>query len=93
MAVSKQASSVTIAADYKMGHIMIRRVIHWLGALLLALPLIACSSAAGEQSQPHTATPKGKAPMVKLTTNFGVITLELDAEKAPKTVANFLQYV
>ena len=31
--------------------------------------------------------------MVKLTTNFGDITLELDAEKAPITVANFLQYV
>lgn len=31
--------------------------------------------------------------MVKLHTNFGVITLELDAEKAPITVANFLEYV
>ncbi len=31
--------------------------------------------------------------MVKLHTNFGTITLELDAEKAPKTVANFLEYV
>lgn len=31
--------------------------------------------------------------MVKLQTNFGTITLELDAEKAPQTVANFLQYV
>jgi peptidyl-prolyl cis-trans isomerase B (cyclophilin B) len=31
--------------------------------------------------------------MVKLHTNFGVITLELDAEKAPETVANFEQYV
>mgnify|MGYP001764776796 CR=1 FL=1 len=31
--------------------------------------------------------------MVKLHTSLGVITLELDAEKAPKTVANFLQYV
>ncbi|NTV10690.1 MAG: peptidyl-prolyl cis-trans isomerase [Zoogloea sp.] len=30
---------------------------------------------------------------VKLHTNFGTITLELDAEKAPKTVANFLAYV
>ncbi len=30
--------------------------------------------------------------MVKLHTNFGDITLELDAEKAPKTVANFLAY-
>ncbi len=31
--------------------------------------------------------------MIKLTTNHGVITLELDAEKAPKTVANFIAYV
>lgn len=31
--------------------------------------------------------------MVKLHTNFGEITLELDADKAPNTVANFLQYV
>jgi peptidyl-prolyl cis-trans isomerase B (cyclophilin B) len=31
--------------------------------------------------------------VVKLHTNFGEITLELDAEKAPKTVANFIHYV
>jgi peptidyl-prolyl cis-trans isomerase B (cyclophilin B) len=31
--------------------------------------------------------------MIKLTTNHGVITLELDAEKAPKSVANFIAYV
>jgi peptidyl-prolyl cis-trans isomerase B (cyclophilin B) len=31
--------------------------------------------------------------MVKLHTNHGIITLELDAAKAPDTVANFLQYV
>lgn len=30
---------------------------------------------------------------VKLHTNFGVITLELDHEKAPETAANFEQYV
>jgi len=30
--------------------------------------------------------------MVKLNTNHGTIVLELDADKAPKTVANFLQY-
>jgi peptidyl-prolyl cis-trans isomerase B (cyclophilin B) len=30
--------------------------------------------------------------MVKLHTNHGTITLELNAEKAPKTVENFLQY-
>ncbi len=31
--------------------------------------------------------------MIKLTTNHGVITLELDSAKAPKTAANFLAYV
>jgi peptidyl-prolyl cis-trans isomerase B (cyclophilin B) len=31
--------------------------------------------------------------MIKLTTNHGTITLELDAEKAPKTAANFIAYV
>lgn len=33
------------------------------------------------------------ALQVRLETNFGNITLELDNEKAPKTVANFLSYV
>ncbi|HLU61619.1 MAG TPA: peptidylprolyl isomerase [Gammaproteobacteria bacterium] len=31
--------------------------------------------------------------MVKLHTNYGLISIELDEQKAPKTVANFLQYV
>jgi peptidyl-prolyl cis-trans isomerase B (cyclophilin B) len=31
--------------------------------------------------------------VVKFSTNFGDFTLELDAEKAPITVANFLKYV
>jgi peptidyl-prolyl cis-trans isomerase B (cyclophilin B) len=31
--------------------------------------------------------------VIKLHTNHGVIALELDAEKAPKTVANFVAYV
>jgi peptidyl-prolyl cis-trans isomerase B (cyclophilin B) len=31
--------------------------------------------------------------MVKLHTTLGIITLELDQQKAPDTVANFLQYV
>ena len=31
--------------------------------------------------------------MVKLHTNFGIIALDLDAERAPETVKNFLAYV
>jgi peptidyl-prolyl cis-trans isomerase B (cyclophilin B) len=43
----------------------------------------------------HASTPatKGKMKMVKLHTNHGIITLQLDAEKAPLTVQNFLDYV
>lgn len=41
-------------------------------------------------STPET---KGKMKMVKLHTNHGTITLQLDAEKAPLTVKNFLDYV
>lgn len=33
------------------------------------------------------------SPQVSLKTNMGEIVLELDQEKAPKSVANFLQYV
>ena len=40
----------------------------------------------------HSST-QGKPTMVKLHTNMGVITLQLDAEKAPNTVKNFLEYV
>src|SRR5260370_19546118 len=31
--------------------------------------------------------------MVRLQTNFGIIALDLDAERAPETVKNFLAYV
>ncbi|MBM3373765.1 MAG: peptidyl-prolyl cis-trans isomerase [Betaproteobacteria bacterium] len=31
--------------------------------------------------------------MIRLHTNFGLIEIELDAEKAPETAANFTQYV
>ena len=40
----------------------------------------------------HSLT-QGKRTMVKLHTNLGTITLQLDAEKAPNTVKNFLEYV
>ena len=37
--------------------------------------------------------PAAHAQTVKLATSMGDIVVELDAEKAPKTVANFVQYV
>ena len=39
------------------------------------------------------AQDKAAAPRVLLATSLGDITIQLDAEKAPKTVANFLDYV
>lgn len=43
--------------------------------------------------QPTYSLTQGNKTMVKLHTNHGVITLQLDAEKAPNTVKNFLDYV
>jgi peptidyl-prolyl cis-trans isomerase B (cyclophilin B) len=43
--------------------------------------------------QPSTINGKSSMVKVKLHTNYGIITLELDAEKAPVTVKNFLEYV
>jgi peptidyl-prolyl cis-trans isomerase A (cyclophilin A) len=40
-----------------------------------------------------TAVLAADAPQVSLKTSMGEIVLELDQEKAPKTVGNFLQYV
>ncbi len=52
------------------------------------LALMLCS-----MMQSTYSLTQGKQKMVKLHTNHGVITLQLDAEKAPNTVKNFLDYV
>lgn len=41
----------------------------------------------------HIAIADSATPRVRLKTSMGVITLELDAQRAPLTVKNFLQYV
>ena len=59
-------------------------------ALMLSCLLFSNAYAATQKSQ--TPTLKGKHTMIKLHTSHGIITLELDAEKAPITVKNFLDY-
>ena len=53
-----------------------------LAGLALSAGLFAATGASAQTS-----------PQVELKTSLGAIVLELDAAKAPKTVANFLQYV
>ncbi len=63
--------------------------------LAACLPLAACAQPQSQpSSQPQGCTPKGNAPMkVKLTTSMGPIVIELDREKAPISVDNFVKYV
>jgi peptidyl-prolyl cis-trans isomerase B (cyclophilin B) len=62
--------------------------------------LFACAVPASVTAAPATpsSTPKGNHamsthPRVALHTNQGLVVITLDAEKAPKSVANFLTYV
>ena len=52
-------------------------------AAVATFTLLAFSAHAGDNMHPH----------VRLKTSFGDIVLELDREKAPKSVENFLAYV
>lgn len=71
--------------------ILTRNVIFLLGLLLAASSTLASAQATNPSSTQGTTMSTN--PQVLLQTNKGNITLELDAEKAPKTVANFLNYV
>lgn len=55
--------------------------------------LLLCCAILPAHAQPKNFSTHGKKTMVKLHTNHGTITLQLDAEKAPLTVKNFLDYV
>ena len=63
----------------------------------LALTALFSIAAPAQAQAPAAAAKPGpvaaQAPQVKLVTSLGDIVLELDPAKAPKTVANFLQYV
>jgi len=52
--------------------------------------------APAEEEEPaaeDVPAPTGANPMVEMRTSLGTMTIELYPDKAPKTVANFLQYV
>lgn len=70
------------AADHAMPRLL-------LTALLLILPFTLAAQAA----KPATAATPQPHPQVVMHTSMGDVTLELYPDKAPKSVANFLQYV
>ena len=59
-------------------------------SLVLALFVVVRPAASAE---PKPSATKGGHPVVVLETSLGTIELELDAEKAPISVENFLAYV
>ena len=61
--------------------------------LLAALAQTVTSTAAIAVAATLALSAPAWAQKVKLATSMGDIVLQLDADKAPKTVANFLQYV
>ncbi|HJB65893.1 MAG TPA: peptidyl-prolyl cis-trans isomerase [Candidatus Mailhella merdavium] len=62
--------------------------------LVMCLALVLGIGCAALPAAPSSAaTNGGKIVKVKLQTSMGDITLELDGEKAPATVENFVQYV
>lgn len=62
-------------------------------SLLFRMPLVARFLTLFAGLTLSTAVLASETPQVSIKTSMGEIVLELDQEKAPKTVANFLQYV
>lgn len=62
-------------------------------ALAIAPAAVHAQSAASSTPPTEGTTPMSTSPRVKLQTNQGDFVITLDAEKAPKTVENFLNYV
>jgi cyclophilin family peptidyl-prolyl cis-trans isomerase len=64
-------------------------------AWLVISGLLACTSALAADPAPHVDQPAhtDPAPQVRVSTNMGDFVVELNPERAPLTVANFLRYV
>lgn len=53
----------------------------------------AADKPAAPAKTPAAAAPAAPSPQVQVVTSLGTFTIELNAERAPLTVANFLKYV
>jgi len=72
---------------------MVKKTLGWATVAGLLLVAAACSAAdEAAQSGAGAAQAKGGQTMVVIETSKGTIKVELDADKAPITVANFLAY-
>ena len=68
------------------------RILTQILALSLTLGLSMMALGQVEEATPETDTETQEYPQVILHTNQGAITVELFEDKAPKSVANFIQY-
>ena len=59
----------------------------------LSVILPVSATASSNSTNPQGKTNMSTSPRVKLETSMGDIVIELDAAKAPKTAANFVDYV
>jgi peptidyl-prolyl cis-trans isomerase A (cyclophilin A) len=66
---------------------MLQMIVRSIGPLAAAAFVALAAATAGAQEK------AAAAPRVLLATSLGDITIQLEPEKAPKTVANFLEYV
>lgn len=65
----------------------------WIRAFFLSLAFVITPVIAASNTLNSNQGTTMSNPQVKMLTNKGEILIELDAEKAPKTVENFLNYV
>jgi peptidyl-prolyl cis-trans isomerase A (cyclophilin A) len=64
-----------------------------LTCVLLAVGMLAPVASWAQNPAPHSVPNPAPLSKVRITTSMGDIEAELYADKAPKTVANFVQYV
>ncbi len=65
----------------------------FVAAALLATPALAAPARKSPPPKPYVAPPLHDIERVAITTELGVITLDLEGKRAPISTANFLHYV